>query len=267
MNEAQSMKKVLDVRVDAWRRDGRTILKDIHLTIHEGEHWAILGPNGAGKSSLLAILAAYEWPTEGHVEVLGETYGRCDMNAMKRRIGVVNAAIARWLRPNAVGEEIVASGRYALLGPWRSYTDEDRELGRKALERLHAEDLAGSRFGRLSQGERQRILIARALVSDPDILILDEAAISLDPLARERLIADIESLHERGGPTTIVVTHHVEELPSTLTHALLLKDGKALAQGPIEETLTSEKLSQLFDAPATLTSEGGRYQLSLRLPR
>lgn len=261
------MKTILDLRVDSWRRNGRTILKDIRLRIEEGEHWAILGPNGAGKSSLLAILAAYEWPSEGEVKVLGETYGRCDMNAMKRRIGVVNAAIARWLRPNAVAEEIVASGRYAVLGPWRTYTDEDREIGRRALERLHASSLAGSAFGTLSQGERQRVLIARALVNDPDLLILDEAAISLDPLARERLLHDIEALHRAGGPTTIVVTHHVEELPSTLTHALLIKDGQSLAQGPIAETLTSENLSALFGAEAKLSEDGGRYQLSLKLPR
>ena len=261
------MKTILDLRVDSWRRSGRTILEDIRLRIHEGEHWAILGPNGAGKSSLLAILAAYEWPSEGEVEVLGETYGRCDMNAMKRRIGVVNAAISRWLRPNSIAEEIVASGRYAVLGPWRSYTDEDRAIGRRALERLHAESLAGSAFGTLSQGERQRILIARALVNDPDILILDEAAVSLDPLARERLLLDIEALHRGGGPTTIVVTHHVEELPSTLTHALLIKDGRSLAQGPIAETLTSENLSELFGAPAKLISDDGRYQLSLKLSR
>lgn len=257
------MEAMLEMHVERWEREERVVLEDVRLTVAQGEHWAILGPNGAGKSSLLAILTAYEWPSRGYVRVLGETYGRCDMSAMKRRMGLVTATIGNWLRPQDVAEEVVASGLYAVIGPWRIYTDEDRAKGRQALAKLRAEGLAGRPYGRLSQGERQRVLIARALVKAPELLVLDEPCVSLDPVARERFLADVERLVLDGGPTTLVVTHHVEEIPRFVTHALLLANGRVVASGPVATALTSETLSAAFGAPCTLHETHGRFRLEV----
>ncbi|UJR78285.1 ABC transporter ATP-binding protein [Sandaracinus amylolyticus] len=257
------MAAVLEMNVARWEREGRVVLDGVRLTIERGEHWVILGPNGAGKSSLLSILTAYEWPTEGVVRVLGETYGRCDMTAMKRRMGIVSATLGAWLRPEDVAEEVAASGLYALIGPWRTYDDEDRRRGREALARLRAQALAGRPYGRLSQGERQRVLIARALVGAPDLLVLDEPCVSLDPSARERFLDDVERLVDEGGPTTLVVTHHVEEIPRFVTHALVLREGRVVASGPIDRALTSATLSEAFGAPCTLHRDAGRFRLAI----
>jgi iron complex transport system ATP-binding protein len=257
------MEPILEMHVERWEREEREVLRDVSLTVRRGEHWAILGPNGAGKSSLLAILTAYEWPSRGFVRVLGETYGKCDMNAMKRRMGLVSATLGAWLRPYDVAEEVVASGRYAVIGPWRTYDDEDRARGVRALARLRAESLAGRPYGRLSQGERQRVLIARALVHEPEILVLDEPCVSLDPVARERFLADVSALVTEAGPTTLVVTHHVEEIPPFVTHALVLAHGTVVASGPVSESLTSESLSVAFGAPCTLHREGSRFRLEV----
>ena len=259
------MEPILEMHVVRWERDGNVVLRDVRLTIARGEHWAILGPNGAGKSSLLSILTAYEWPSEGFVSVLGETYGRCDTSAMKQRMGVVSPVLGAWLRPEALAEEVAASGRYAVIGPWREYDGEDRRLARDALARVGAATLATRPYGRLSQGERQRVLIARALVQSPELLVLDEPCVSLDPVARERFLADLERLVEDGGPTTLVVTHHVEEIPRFVSHALVLSQGRAVASGPIERALTSETLSEAFGACCTLHREGGRHRLDVAL--
>jgi iron complex transport system ATP-binding protein len=258
------MQPILEMHIERWEREERVVLEDVRLTVSRGEHWVILGPNGAGKSSLLSILTAYEWPSRGFVRVLGETYGRCDMNAMKRRMGLVSATLGAWLRPMDIAEEVVASGLYAVIGPWRIYDDEDRRRGRDALARLRAEGLVGRPYGRLSQGERQRVLIARALVKAPELLVLDEPCVSLDPVARERFLTDIERLVADDGPTTLVVTHHVEEIPRFITHALVLAEGGVVASGPVASALTSETLSKAFGAPCTLHSAGGRFRLEVR---
>jgi iron complex transport system ATP-binding protein len=255
---------VLELHVERWVREERVVLEDVELTVRAGEHWAILGPNGAGKSSLLEILSAYEWPSRGTVRVLGETYGRCDMNAIKRRMGLVNATLGAWLRARDTAEEIAASGLYAVIGPWHVYDDEDRRRGRESLARLGALPLAARPYGQLSQGERQRVLLARALVREPELLILDEPCVSLDPVAREHFLRDLERLVEAGGPTTLVVTHHVEEIPRFVTHALLLSRGRVVASGSLGDSLTSENLSRAFGAPCVLHVEGGRMRLEVR---
>jgi len=255
--------EVLDLHVERWIREERTVLEDVSFTVRAGEHWAILGPNGAGKSSLLSILAAYEWPSRGTVRVFGETFGRCDMNAIKRRMGLSSAALGARLRPQDVAEEIAASGLYAIIGPWHVYDDEDRARGRAALARLDAAHLAGRRYGQLSQGERQRVLLARAIVREPELLILDEPCVSLDPVAREHFLRDLEAFVEGGGPTTLVVTHHVEEIPRFVTNGLLLSGGRVIAKGPIEEAFTSETLSRTFGVPCRLERRGARMRLEV----
>ncbi len=257
------MQKVLEMNIERWERDERIVLDDVRLEVARGEHWAILGPNGAGKSSLLSILTAYEWPSRGFVRVLGDTYGRCDMNAMKRRMGVVSASLGARIRLSDRADEIVASGLYAMIGPWRTYDDEDRRRGREALARLGAEALSDRPYGHLSQGEKQRVLIARALVKAPELLVLDEPCVSLDPVSRERFLVDVERLVADGGPTTLVVTHHVEEIPRFVTHALLLANGRVVASGPVASALTSETLSEAFGGRCVLHRQGARYRLEV----
>jgi len=254
---------VLDMRVARYVRDGQLILDDVSLRVRPGEHWAIVGPNGSGKSTFLSILAAYEWPTEGRVEVLGELYGRCDMNAIKRRIGIVGSALHQVLARNERAIDVVASGLYALIGgPWRVYDDSDHEAALRALAKVSGEEFARKPYGLLSHGQKRRVAIARALVRTPEILVLDEPCEGLDPVARERFLRDIEALASApDAPTTMFVTHHLEEIPRAVTHALVLREGRAVANGPIADSLTSESLSRAFDAPCEVESIDGRLRL------
>ncbi len=253
---------VLDLHVKTFTRVGTDILRDIRWRIDRGEHWIVLGPNGAGKSSLLSIVAGYEWPSRGEVAVLGETYGRCDMRAMKERIGWVSSALFSWLPARQSARQVAATGIHATIGSWHELSAQDLIRADDALRTIGAYAFRNKAYGVLSQGEKQRVMIARALVTQPELLILDEPCAGLDPGARERLIADVDRLcAEPDGPALILVSHHVEEIPSHATHALLLKDGRALATGPLAAVLTSELLSELYDYPCKLGSADGRYWL------
>lgn len=222
----------------------------------------MLGPNGAGKSSLLTIIAGYEWPSRGRVSVLGQTYGQCDMRALKERIGWVSSSLFSWLPARQSAREVAATGIHATIGNWHALSPEDLDRADEALRRIGAHAFRGKRYGVLSQGEKQRVMIARALVTKPALLILDEPCAGLDPGARERLIGDIDRLcAQPGGPTLILVSHHVEEIPAHGTHALLLKNGKTLAAGPLREVLTAELLSDLYDYPCKVGTAGRRYWL------
>ncbi len=258
---------VLDLHVERFERDGQRILDDVRLTVRSGEHWAIVGPNGSGKSSLLAILSAYEWPTVGRVEVLGETYGRCDMNAIKRRIGIVGSALHQVLARNEQAIDVVASGLYALIGgPWRVYDAADHAAARAALRKVSAEEFAHKPYGLLSHGQKRRVAIARALVRLPEILVLDEACEGLDPVSRERFLADVERLTQLpDAPTLLYVTHHLEEIPRAVTHALVLREGRVVASGGAHEVLRGETLSRAFDAPCSVDYEEGRFRLKVEL--
>jgi iron complex transport system ATP-binding protein len=256
---------VLDLHIDAFIRDGTEIMRDIDWQVTEGEHWAVLGPNGAGKSSLLTIIAGYEWPSHGRIAVLGQTYGRCDMRALKERIGWVSSSLFAWLPARQTAREVAATGIHATIGNWHALSTDDLERADEALRRIRAYAIRSRPYGVLSQGEKQRVMIARALVTEPALLILDEPCAGLDPGARERLIADIDRLCvQAGGPTLILVSHHVEEIPAHGTHALLLKNGTTLAAGPLHEVLTEELLSDLYDYPCKVGTAGGRYWLQGR---
>jgi iron complex transport system ATP-binding protein len=253
---------VLDLHVETFTRDGVDILRDIRWQVSPGEHWAVLGPNGAGKSSLLSIVAGYEWPSGGCVAVLGETYGKCDMRALKERIGWVSSALFEWLPARQSARQVTATGIHATIGNWHDLSARDLLRADDALRRIGAYAFRNKRYGVLSQGEKQRVMIARALVTNPDLLILDEPCAGLDPGTRERLIDDVDRLCARpGGPTLILVSHHVEEIPTQGTHALLLKDGHTLAAGPLTEVLTDQLLSELYDYPCKVGSDNGRYWL------
>ena len=253
---------MIDLHVDAFVREDVAILSDVRWQVGEGEHWVVLGANGAGKSSLLSIVAGYEWPSVGRVLVLGHEYGKCDMRALKSRIGWVSSALFTWLPTKQRAREVAATGIHATIGAWHELSDRDLARAEAALDRIGAASLGDKRYGVLSQGEKQRVMIARALVTNPSLLILDEPCAGLDPGARERLIDDVDHLCARpDGPTLVLVSHHVEEIPAHATHALLLKHGHTLASGPLDEVLTSERLTELYDHRCTLRSADGRYFL------
>jgi iron complex transport system ATP-binding protein len=252
----------LDLHVETYTRDGVDILRDIRWQVMPGEHWAVLGANGAGKSTLLSIVAGYEWPSRGRVAVLGETYGECDMRALKERIGWVSSALFEWLPARQSARQVVATGIHATIGNWHDLSSRDLIRADDALRSIGAFSFRNKRYGVLSQGEKQRVMIARALVTKPDLLILDEPCAGLDPGARERLVADVNRLcAKRDGPTLILVSHHVEEIPAHATHGLLLKDGRTLEAGPLSDVLTDDLLSELYDYPCKVGSDNGRYWL------
>lgn len=256
------MAPVIDLHIEAFSRDGVDILRDIRWQVMPGEHWVVLGANGAGKSSLLSIVAGYEWPSLGRVAVLGEVYGNCDMRALKERIGWVSSALFGWLPVGQSARQVAATGIHATIGNWQELSAQDLIRADDALRGIGAFAFRNKRYGVLSQGEKQRVMIARALVTQPELLILDEPCAGLDPGARERLIGDVDRLCAKlDGPTLILVSHHVEEIPAHATHALLLKQGGTLASGPLEHVLTNERLSELYEYPCKVGSANGRFWL------
>ncbi len=256
------MTSVIDLKIDAFTRDGVDILRKVAWEVELGQHWAVLGPNGAGKSSLLSIVAGYEWPSRGEVRVLGETYGECDMRALKERIGWVSSALFGWLPARQSARQVAATGIHATIGNWHELSPEDLIRADDALRRIGAYSFRNKRYGVLSQGEKQRVMIARALVTKPELLILDEPCAGLDPGTRERLVADVDRLcADPDGATLILVSHHVEEIPPHATHALLLKEGRTLAAGRLNEVLTDARMSELYDFPCRIGRANGRHWL------
>lgn len=259
------MTDVIDLRVESFTRDGIEILRDVHWRVANGQHWAVLGPNGAGKSSLLSIVAGYEWPSRGEVAVLGQTYGKCDMRSLKERIGWVSPSLFAWLPERQSAREVVATGLHATIGSWHELGPQDLIRADDALRSIGSFAIRNRRYGVLSQGEKQRIMIARALVTRPGLLILDEPCAGLDPGARERLLWDVDRLCAApDGPTLILVSHHVEEIPPRATHGLLLKEGAVLAAGSLNEVLTDAHLTELYEMPCQVLEAQGRYRLILR---
>lgn len=243
------------------RREGKAILCDIDLAVRPHERWVVLGRNGSGKSSLLRIAALALHPSAGEVEVLGERLGTTDVRRLRRRVGYAAAALADQLRPSITALDVVVTARYAALEPWwHEYTDDDRAEARDRLARLGVADLADRPFGTLSSGERQRVLVARTLMGDVGVVLLDEPTAGLDLEGREQLVAGLEVLAaDPTNPPFVLVTHHAEEIPPSATHCLLLDGGRIAAAGPIEETLTAEALSATFGLPLELTRRRGRW--------
>jgi iron complex transport system ATP-binding protein len=234
--------------------EDRTILAPLDWQVGYGERWIVLGANGSGKTTLIQIAGLYLHPSSGTVEVLGETLGRCDVRAVRQRIGFASAALADQLRPQLSALDAVMTARYAALEPWwHRYDDEDRERARACLARFGVEHYAGRTLGTLSSGEQQRVLLARSLMTDPGIVLLDEPSARLDLGGRESLVQALGSfVADPASPPLVLVTHHVDEVPPGMTHAMLLRDGHALAAGPIDEVLTSEALSDCFGLPLEL---------------
>lgn len=230
------------------RRSGITILEGVDWTVRPGEHWALLGANGSGKTSLLEMAAGYAWPTRGSVSVLGHRWGSVDLRKLRRAIGWVSPALSRRIEPGAGVAEVVVSARYGahdLL--FHVERPEDRDRATELLRVMGIEHLKDRKFGILSDGERQRALIARALAQDPSLLVLDEPAAGLDLAAREDLLQAVQVLTEvPEGPAVLLVTHHPEEVMPGFTHALLLAGGRPVAGGPVDEVMTESLLGRTF---------------------
>jgi iron complex transport system ATP-binding protein len=253
---------VLDVDTIMLRRDGVTILDGVSLRIEVGERWVILGPNGCGKTSLVRVMAMYDHPTTGSVEVLGERLGRTDVRELRRRIGYMSAAFGDQLRRDLVAHDVVRTARHAALEPWwHRYDANDDARADECLRDLGVGHLRDRRFGTLSSGEQQRVLLARTLMNDPAIILLDEPSARLDLGGREQLVATLAGLaRDPAAPPFAMVTHHVDEIPPGVTHAALMSTGRIDMQGPIEDVLTSELLSRCFDVPLRLERRAnGRF--------
>ena len=247
------------------RRSGRTILGPIDWIVGSGERWVVIGPNGSGKTTLAQVASTYLWPTTGSVEVLGETIGRVDARELRRRVGYAGAGLESAIEPDMSALDVVVTARHAALATWwHTFSDEDRDRARGLLEKIGAAAVADRPFGLLSTGERRRVQIARAMMPDPDLLILDEPGSSLDLGARETLVRDLAGLAGQPRPTAVVlVTHHLEEIPRGFRHALVMSGGRAIAVGPIGETLTGSVLSTAFGLPIEVRVRGGRFSASL----
>lgn len=255
---------ILSVNNIRFVRNGRPILNGIDWTVAPGEHWAILGANGSGKTTLLKILTGYEWVTDGRVEVLGRCFGQTDVRELRKIIGLVSSSIEHRIPTEDTAMDVVLSGLDAALGTYRRYAQEEHRTATAALESIGAAAYADRRYGLLSQGEQQRVLIARALIARPALLILDEPCAGLDPAARHHFLKDMQSLAD--GPlaaTLVLVTHHIEEIGPWITRVLVLQDGNVLAAGTPAATLTDAIMSRAFGAPCRVTGDRSGFRLEM----
>ncbi|WP_435745250.1 ABC transporter ATP-binding protein [Microbacterium sp. PMB16] len=243
------------------RREGRNIIDHVTWQVDDDQRWVILGPNGAGKTTLLQLADTLMHPTSGTVAVLGETLGRTDVFEVRPRIGFASSAMAKQVPRDETVLNTVLTAAYSVLGRWNeSYEDIDERRALRVLGDWRLDHLAERTFGTLSDGEQKRVQIARAVMTDPELLLLDEPTASLDLGSREELLALLSGY--ASSPTTpamLMVTHHVEEIPVGFTHVMLLREGRVVSAGPIAETLTAEALSEAFGMPIALSSEDGRY--------
>ena len=255
------MAAVLEL-VDVTVRRGDSVLLDrVSWTVEEDERWVVLGPNGAGKTTLLQLASAQLFPTQGSVRVLEERLGSVDVFELRPRIGLTSAALAERIPRHETVHDVVVSAAYGVLGRWREVYDElDHDRATSLLRELGAKHLAPRTFGTLSEGERKRVQIARALMSDPELLLLDEPAAGLDLGGREDLVSTLSLLaYDPDSPATVLVSHHVEEIPPGFTHALLLRKGSVVAAGLLDQTLTEQNLSSTFGMPLTVVHSEGRW--------
>ncbi len=243
------------------RRDGATLLNAISWDVSEGDRWVVLGPNGAGKTTLLQLASANIHPTRGRVDILGETLGAVDVFELRPRIGLSSASLADRLPGQETVRDVVLTASYGIVGRWRErYDTLDGDRADELLDALGVAGLAQRRFGTLSEGERKRVQIARALMTDPELMLLDEPAAGLDLGGREDLVRRLAVIAaDPYAPAMVLVTHHVEEIPPGFTHVLLLRDGKVVAAGPIDTTLTAATLGETFGITLTLERIGNRW--------
>ncbi|MGZ4599279.1 MAG: ABC transporter ATP-binding protein [Oryzihumus sp.] len=260
------MSDVLELAGVSVVRGGNTLLDDVTWEVEEGQRWVVLGPNGAGKTTLLQLAAGRSPPTQGVAGVLGEVLGAVDVFELRPRIGLASAAIAERIPADERVADVVVTASYGIVGRWRERYDElDHGRAAELLKALGAGHLADRQFGTLSEGERKRVQIARALMTDPELMLLDEPAAGLDLAGREDLVARLGELAaDVDAPALVLVTHHVEEIPPSFTDVLLVRDGRVVAQGPIEITLTQDNLSETFGLPLVVDRHGDRWSARAR---
>ena len=248
------MRPVLNLSRVTFVRDERLILAPLDWRVRDAERWLVLGANGSGKTTLLRIASMYEHPSAGTVEVLGERLGRTDVRELRRRVGYMSAALAAQIRPELRARDVVMTARYAALEPWwHRYTTADEAQAETCLERMGVGWTADRSLGTLSSGEQQRVLLARTLMNDPGVLLLDEPSARLDLGGREQLVTALSELTlDPTAPPLVLVTHHLDEVPPGMTHVLMLRDGKVVAKGPIGRHLTAANLSTTFGMPLQL---------------
>lgn len=257
-----------DVTVFRWStalKQRVILLEKIDWKVNRGEHWVMLGPNGAGKTTLLHLAAADSHPSEGIVEVLGEKLGNTDMRALRESIGLVDARTSRAIPARRPVFETIESGAFNSIAIQHQRLDDShRRRAEELMDVVGLKDLATRAFGECSQGERQRVLLARSLMPRPELLLLDEPASGMDLPSREQLVSALASMATVDpGLTTVTVTHHLEEVPPTATHGLLIKDGRILASGPIGEALSSANVSDCFDLPIEVRENAGRWTAAI----
>jgi iron complex transport system ATP-binding protein len=242
------------------------VLHGVTWRVGGRERWVVLGPNGSGKTTMLELAAGYLHPTRGTVDVLGQRLGRVDVRRLREHIGLVSTAVAKKLLPEVSAEGVVVSARHGALEPWwHDYSEADRDRARGLLAAAGFESVADRRFGVLSDGERQQVLIARALMSNPALLLLDEPAAGLDVGGRERLVDALGRLaRDPSSPPMVMITHHVEEIPVGFDHVLLLREGRVLAAGPLHENLSSASVSDAFGLALTVEGTDGRWHCRAR---
>ena len=255
------MAHVASIENASVNRSGRDILGPISFTISDGERWVVLGPNGAGKSTLLKLLATEIFPTQGKIDLLGKTLGKVDVFELRTRIGVCGSMKHEQIPADETVKDVVLTAAYAVLGRWNeAYDLWDESRASALLMTFGVRDLANRLYGTLSDGERKRVQIARALMSDPELLLLDEPTAGLDMGGREDLLSRFANFaSDPNSPVTLTVTHHIEEIPVGTTHALLLKDGKVAVSGPVAQVITSQHVSAVFGIQMEVTTSNGRF--------
>lgn len=264
LTEKESVVHIKDVH---WIRDGRTILDHVSWEVNKGEHWAIAGLNGSGKTSLLNMITGYQWPTSGEVHVLGQQLGRVDLRELRKSIGWVSTSLGERYqgRPSDTALEIVISGKFASIGLYEEPSADDWDKARNLLQSFHVEHLAEKAYYNLSQGEKQKVILARAWMANPKLIILDEPCSGLDIAAREDLLSTIHDLSAvPEGPTLLYVTHHIEEIVPTFTHSLLFRDGQVVAAGEKEAVFTAPLLEKTFKLPVNVRWENNRAWVSIK---
>jgi iron complex transport system ATP-binding protein len=261
------MADVLDLDGVTIMRGGSALLDNVSWQVSEGERWVVLGANGAGKTTLLQVAAARMHPTKGRATVLGETLGNTDVFDLRPRVGLASAALAERLPPDERVRDVVLTAAYAVAGRWRErYDDLDHGRSDDLLAAFGVDHLADRTFGTLSEGERKRVQLARSMMTDPELVLLDEPAAGLDLGSREMLVRDLAELAlDPFSPVLVLVTHHVEEIPPGFTHALMMRQGTVVASGPLTDVLTDENLSVTFDVPLQVRQAAQRWSAVLRL--
>lgn len=261
-------KTILDVRQLRIQRGAKIILNSLNWRVDRGQHWVILGANGSGKTSLLAALTGYLAPTTGDIQLLGQTFGESDWRELRRRIGIVSSTVHALIAADEPAVETVASGKTGMIDLWHRPNRKETKQALSILRNVECSALADRPWCHLSQGERQRVLIGRALMASPELLILDEPCAGLDPVAREHFLQFIQRLGQtRRAPTLVLVTHHVEEITPVFTHALLLREGQCAHQGRVKEVMNSRALSDAFGCAIKIERRRGRFELLVRPKR